>query len=103
MWLKPGNIYKSLVDVPLWAKEKHLDSGEGFFNNYWVGPPDPPNINFVRSGSNFMFLAQSMRSPYTYKVLYEDQAGWIFLGAEPLERCVEEVIDDGNSRTEQDL
>jgi hypothetical protein len=100
MQLKVGNIYKILVDVPLWAKENHIDDGEGYYNNSWILPPPHMNINFVHSGSNFMFLGQSMRSPYTYKILYEDQAGWIFLGSYPLERSVEEVIDDGNSGTE---
>src|SRR5574337_1420267 len=93
MWLKPGTMYRCLVDVPLWAKEHHLDTGEyELFNRF--EPLTYRSINCVESGSVFMYVEPSRKQPYTHKVFYEDQAGWIFFGSTPIENCVEEITDD---------
>lgn len=93
MHLKPGTMYRCLVDVPLWAKENHLDTGEGeLFRER--NPLTHRSINAIEAGDSFMYIAQSMRQPFTYKVLYEDQAGWVFFGMASIEHCVQEISPD---------
>lgn len=90
--LEPGMMYKTFATLPLFPKETGIDKKcDECAYGFGLTCDKHSPIDIINHGDMFMFLKQSVKCPYTYKVLFRDLSGWIQFGMAPIEEIIEQV------------